>query len=142
VTAESTQSVKRKLVLNFPHALVDQPIMYRLVKDHDVIINILKARVTPKEEGQLVVELTGPAKNLKAAMGYLKDIGVSVQPLAQDIRVDEKKCTHCTACVPLCPTDAITVDEKTLLVCFDKDRCIACEMCVQACPVNAVEILF
>ena len=52
-------SFARKVVLRFPHRLVDKPIIYRLVKDYDLQFNILKASITPKEEGLLVLELSG-----------------------------------------------------------------------------------
>jgi NIL domain. len=50
---------KRKLLLTFPNNLIDKPITYHLVKDYDLELNILRARVTPKEEGRLIVELNG-----------------------------------------------------------------------------------
>ena len=33
-----------------PH-LIDQPITYKLIKDYDLMINILRARITLKEQG-------------------------------------------------------------------------------------------
>ncbi len=58
--------------------------------------------------------------------------------------VDIKICTGCTACVRICPVDAITLktvrDENKKLrpVVFDIDnaRCIYCGLCVEACPVE------
>ena len=47
----------KKIVLRFPQNLVDQPIICRLVKDFDLEFNILRASVTPEEEGLLVLEL-------------------------------------------------------------------------------------
>ncbi|MBU1767268.1 MAG: NIL domain-containing protein, partial [Candidatus Omnitrophica bacterium] len=58
---------KRRLVLTFPASLVGEPITYKLVKDYDIIINILKAQITQEEEGKLVVDLQGNANNLKDA---------------------------------------------------------------------------
>lgn len=34
---------KRRLVLTFPPRLVEEPITYRLIKDYDLVVNILKA---------------------------------------------------------------------------------------------------
>ena len=47
-------AVARRVVLHFPRSLVDQPIIYKLVRDFDLQFNILKASVTPNEEGLLV----------------------------------------------------------------------------------------
>ena len=134
--------VSRKIVIKFPHRLVEQPIVYRMVKDHELEFNILKAYVTPKEEGLLVLELTGEDKNFDSAFSYLKKLGVSVQPLSKDIKRDEDKCTHCGACVPICPTEALVVDPKTRKVEFYNEKCIACELCIKACPPRAMELHF
>lgn len=133
---------KRRIVLTFPSRLIDQPITYHLIKDYNLAVNILRARVSPKEEGRLMIELSGKKSSLDAGLNYLKELGVNVQPLAQDIRWLEERCTHCTVCVPICPTKAITVDRDKMRVSFDKERCIACELCVPICPYKAVEILF
>ncbi len=133
---------KKRVVLTFPHKLVDQPITYHLIKDYDLMVNILRARVTPKEEGRLVVELSGDRDSLKKGTNYLTDLGVQVEPLAQDVKWHPDRCTHCTACIPVCPSGAFSVDRKGMVVSFDKDKCIICELCLPACPYKAIEILF
>ncbi|MEK6732865.1 MAG: NIL domain-containing protein [Candidatus Omnitrophota bacterium] len=132
----------KKIVLKFPHRLVDQPIVYRMVKDFDVEFNILKASVTPREEGLMVLELKGEESNLEKALKYAKSIGVTVQPLSKDIKRDDLKCTHCGACVPICPTEALVTDSVTRKVLFYSDKCIACELCIKACPPRAMELQF
>jgi len=134
--------VSRRIVLKFPHRLVEQPIIYRMVKDYDLEFNILKAYITPKEEGLLVLELTGEDKSFDEAISYVKKLGVSVQPLSKDIKRNEEKCTHCGACVPICPTEALVVDPKTRKVEFYSEKCIACELCIKACPPRAMELHF
>ncbi len=131
-----------RIVLKFPHRLVDQPIIYKMVKDYDLEFNILKAHVTPKEEGLLVLELKGEDKNFDKALKYAKSLGLAVQPLSKDIKRDEEKCTHCGACVPICPTEALIIDPKTQKVLFHNDKCIACELCIKACPPRAMELHF
>ena len=132
----------KRIVLKFPHRLVEQPIIYRMVKDYDLEFNILKAYITPKEEGLLVLELTGEDKSFDEAISYVKKLGVSVQPLSKDIKRNEEKCTHCGACVPICPTEALVVDPKTRKVEFYSEKCIACELCIKACPPRAMELHF
>lgn len=132
---------KKRVVLTFPPSLVGQPITYHLVKDYDLMLNILRATVTPNEQGRLVLELTGLRKQLEDGIAYMKALGVEVQPLAQDIRWHEDKCTHCTACIPACPTQAMSLDRATMEVSFSKDRCIACELCIPVCPFRALEVL-
>src|SRR4030042_3594136 len=98
---------KKRVVLIFPPQLIDQPITYRLIKDFDLMINILRARITPKEQGRLVLEITGKRAALEAGLNYLRESGLEIQPLAQDVHWHEDRCTHCTACISICPTNAL-----------------------------------
>lgn len=133
---------KRRLVLTFPPKLVEEPITYRLIKDYDLVVNILRAKISPEEEGRLMIELSGEKGALKRGMDYLNRLEVNIQPLARDIRWLEEKCTHCTVCVSLCPTEAIVVDRNSMKISFNKNKCIVCGACIPACPYKAIEILF
>jgi ferredoxin len=133
---------KKRIVLAFPSTLVDQPVVYHLVKDYDLMVNILRGVVTPNQPGRLVVEITGKKKLLEDGLNYLKSLGVEIQSLAQDIKWHEDKCTQCTACIPICPTKALNVNRSTMEVAYDKERCIACELCITVCPFKALEIEF
>jgi ferredoxin len=134
--------VSKKIVLHFPRRMVDQPIVYKLVKDFDLQFNILKASVTPEEEGLMVLELTGKRENYEKGIEYLASCGVKIQPLSKDVTRNEEKCTHCGVCVPICPTGALIVDEVTRKIIFKNDKCIACELCVKICPPRAMEVHF
>ena len=134
--------VSKRIVLKFPARLLDQPIVCQLVKRHGLDFSILKANVTPREEGLLVLEITGDESAIESGMDYLAETGVRVQPLSQDVLRNEARCTHCGACVTICPTSALSMDRRTMRVSFNNDQCIACEHCVPACPVRAMEIHF
>ena len=134
--------VSKRIVLHFPHRLVNQPIVYKLVKEYDLQFNILKAFVTPEEEGIMVLELIGKRDNFDKGIEYLKSCGVKMQPLSQDVVRNEEKCTHCGVCVPVCPTEALILDKQTRKIKFDNKKCIACELCVKICPPRAMEIHF
>lgn len=133
-------AIRKRVVLQFPTRMVEQPIIYHLIKDYDLVLNVLKASVTPKEEGLMVLELSGARKDYERGIKYLQDTGVKIQSLGQDIRRNEERCTHCGACVTVCPTGALFVDHKTKMVNFDATRCTACELCVLACPPRAMEV--
>jgi len=135
-------AVSKRVVLRFPPRLVDQPIIYRLVRDHNLVLNIMKASVTPKEEGLLILELSGARKDYDKGIQYLAEVGVKIQSLGQDIVRNESRCTHCGACIAICPTSALALDPVTRRVNFDEDRCTACELCVLSCPPRAMEVHF
>ena len=133
---------KRRIVLTFPRETVNQPITYHLIKDYDLMVNILRANVNPDEEGKLVIEVSGKDEKIKKGIAYLESLRVSIQPLAQDIKWFEDRCTHCTACISICPSEALSVDREKMLVSFDSEKCILCRLCLPACPFKAVEISF
>jgi ferredoxin len=128
------------LILRFPATEVEKPIVCYLVKDYDLIFNILNAAVLPRKEGVMVLELTGTKKNFKDGVQYLKNQGVQVENASQEIKRIKKKCTHCGACTAVCPTKALYIQRPEMIVEFDQKKCSVCELCVPACPTRAMEI--
>ena len=134
--------ISRRIVLHFPPLVTGQPVVYRLARDYDLMFNILRASVSPGQEGLLVLELTGERANYDKGMQYLRETGIEVQPLSQDVLRDEAHCTHCGACVTICPAGAFTRDSETQEIAFDHNRCVLCGLCVKACPPHAMTIIF
>lgn len=133
---------KRRIVLRFPPTMIDEPIISEMIKQYEVDVNILRANITPQNEGLMVIGLVGEEKKLDTAIKHLKKRGVTVQPLARGVVRNEKRCTECGACVTICPTQALSIDLETRHVSFDADKCIACELCVPVCPPRAMELSF
>lgn len=132
-----------KIVLTFPKEKIDKPIVYKLIKDYNLVFNILKASITPDQEGHMVLELSGENAEIEKGIKYLKDQGITIQPLSKEIRVNWDVCTQCGACVSICPTAALYVkDRKTMEVVFDPEKCIACELCIRPCPPRAIKVHF
>ena len=134
--------VAKKIVLHFTQKTVDKPIVSGLIRGFALDFNILKASISPGEEGLMVMELSGEQKEYDKGIRYLKEAGVEIQSLSQDITRNEERCTHCGACVTVCPTGAFRLDAKTRLVIFDNEKCIACGLCIPACPPRAMEVHF
>ena len=132
--------MKKRVVLTFPPTRVSEPLTFNLVKQFDLMVNILRGVITPTEEGRMVVELSGARTALDDGIQYLKSMGVGITSLAHEIKWHPGRCTHCTACIPMCPTDALHVNRETMEVEFTKDQCIACELCVSTCPYHALVI--
>ena len=61
---------QKKVVLIFHRWQLDKPITYRLVKDYNLVMNILRAKVTPKE-GKLVLGLQGRKENVEQGLKFL-----------------------------------------------------------------------
>lgn len=130
----------KRTFLRFSADISDKPIIYRLVKDYDLIINILKANVNPQKEGTMVLEITGDRYN--EGLDYLRQQGVVVQPLIEGIKRNEERCTMCGACTAICPTGALYIERPGMEVHFQEDNCIVCQLCTKACPMRAMEVHF
>ena len=135
-------TVSKRIVLHFPKRLVDRPIVSRLVRDFNLEFNILKASVTPEEEGLLVLEVSGKQEDYDKGIKYLTKTGVRIQPLSQDVTRNEERCTHCGVCITICPTSAFELEPLTRRVNFLNEKCLACELCIKACPPRAMELHF
>jgi ferredoxin len=135
-------AVSKRIVLHFPRRLVDRPIVYRLIKDFGLEFNILKASVTPDEEGLLVLELRGKQADYDNGIKYLAETGVIIGALSQHVARNDERCTHCGACVTICPSGAFELDPTTRKITFNNENCIACGLCIKACPPRAMELHF
>lgn len=134
--------VSKRIVLHFPKELVDRPIVFRLVKDYNLEFNILKALVTPREEGLMVLELNGGQEEYDRGIRYLTTNGVRIESLSQNVSRDEERCTHCGACITLCPNSAFEVEASARRIIFHSEKCIGCKWCIKACPVRAMKVYF
>lgn len=130
----------RMLILRFPKAEVGKPIVCFLASEYNLTFNILKATILPRKEGVMVMELSGARKNFSKGVRYMKEHGVHVQAVGQDIKRIRTKCTHCGACTAVCPTGALSVKRPEMNVLFNHKRCSVCGLCVPACPPRAMEI--
>jgi L-aspartate semialdehyde sulfurtransferase ferredoxin len=135
-------AVSKRIVLHFPQRITNRPIVSRLVKDYNLDFNILKAFVTPEQEGLLVLELSGERADYDKGIRYLTDAGVIIQALSQDITCNEERCTSCGACITICPVGCFKLNTKTRKVSFEGEKCVACGICIKGCPPRAMEVHF
>lgn len=134
--------MKKRIILRFKRKTIDKPIVYRLAKDYDLVFNILRANVSPRAESMMVMEIEGEESRFAEGMEYLQGLGLSVEPIGQDINRNEERCVHCGLCTSVCAPQALDIDRETMRVQFDYDRCVACELCVKVCPVRAMHVYF
>ena len=65
------------LCLNYPPALVSRPVVASLVSNFQLEVNILRAQVT-REEGWLVVAISGDPRKISEAVEWLVKEGIEV----------------------------------------------------------------
>lgn len=134
--------MKNKLVCYFSAAQSEQPMVYRLIKNYDLVVNILKADINPQKEGYLVIEVEGERDKYEAGVDFVKSMGIIVDPLSESILWDEHICIQCGACASFCPTEALAIERESMEVSFDNSKCVVCGMCLDCCPTRAIQLHF
>ena len=130
------------MVLRFPSDTVNEPITYTLIKEYDVLINILNADITHDREGNLLIEMIGQKANVNEAVIYLESKQVEISPVVKTILFNESACIHCGACSSVCFPGALEIDLSSRKLEFSPDKCVACELCIKACPLQLFELNF
>ncbi len=72
--------------LTFPPSLIQEPVLYRLVKDFDILINIRRADVKA-DHGWVALEMEAAEETLQRGVAWLKQRGVQVDPIERDVIV-------------------------------------------------------
>ena len=130
--------VKKIVRLNFPPESSNEPLISNLVRRYDLTCNILQASISPNNEGNLTLELSGEATHYRSGIEYLRKAGVSVRLVSRSVSRNEKMCMHCGTCTTLCPTRALSVDRSSRSIVFEKNLCTACGQCARICPVHVM----
>lgn len=77
---------RMRVRLTFPAHLIQEPILYRLVKDFDIVINIRRADVKA-DYGWVVLEMDADEATLQRGVAWLKQRGVQIDPIERDVIV-------------------------------------------------------
>jgi ABC-type methionine transport system ATPase subunit len=85
----SNRSAKRRFRLVFPVHLTDQPILYRLVRDFDLVMNIRRAHVLEDQMGLVILELQGQEEAIGQGVALLQEMGIETEEI--DNRESETK---------------------------------------------------
>jgi len=75
---------RTRVRLTFPSNLIQEPILYHLVKDFDIVINIRRADVK-EDYGWVALEMEAGEDTLARGVRWLKDKGVQVDPIERDV---------------------------------------------------------
>ena len=75
---------RMRVRLTFPTELIQQPIVYHLVKDFAIVPNIRRADVRA-DHGWMVLELEAPHDKLELGVAWLRKQGITVDPIERDV---------------------------------------------------------
>jgi len=138
-----SQTATKKLMLFFPRWESEKPIIYHLVKDHNLVVNVYRARITPEEEGYLVLDVTGTEEDIQRGVDFMRTFDVTINDTTKGVSRDKERCTHCGQCVAHCPTGALSIsDAATREVAYAEEKCIECLACIRVCPYGACASAF
>ena len=74
---------RARLHLTFPEHVIQEPIVYRLGKDFDLVTNIRRANVEERF-GWVILEVDGSVDEVARAVSWLGDRGVQVERIGDD----------------------------------------------------------
>lgn len=75
---------RRRLKLIFGPELVKEPVIYQLGRKFEIVTNIRRADVS-KDQGWVLLEVSGEADELDRGVAYLESRGVKVEPAEGDL---------------------------------------------------------
>lgn len=75
---------KRQVMFTFPQTLIQEPIIYNLGLQFNVVTNIRRADVA-EDRGWVVLELEGEEKDIEEGITWVTAKGVRVDPVIGDI---------------------------------------------------------
>ncbi len=75
---------RRRLKLIFGTSLVKEPVIYQLGRRFEIVTNIRRADVT-RDQGWVLLEVTGEPEELDRGVAYLEERGVKVEPAEGDL---------------------------------------------------------
>ncbi|MCS6984284.1 MAG: NIL domain-containing protein [Leptospiraceae bacterium] len=73
--------MRKLLRLTIPPNLVNEPIIYKMITQYNLIPNILEARLDGDALGEVVIRLEGTPLDLERGILYLKELQIEVETL-------------------------------------------------------------
>lgn len=131
--------ITQRVLLKYKPEEYGKPLSYILIKNFDLMINILKASISPGQEGRLLLDITGTEEQIAEGLNHLQSENIEVVPASFQISLEEEKCVHCGACTAVCFVNSLTISEASdWQLNFAADKCINCGLCINACPCGAI----
>ena len=82
--AKTSGATRSKLYLTYPKKLVKEPLIYQMGRKFDLVFNVRSASVS-EEIGIIALELDGSAEEIDGAVAWLREQGVTVEPIEKNV---------------------------------------------------------
>ncbi len=131
--------MRSKLLINFPAQRAQEPVIYTLIKDFDLQVNILKANIDTNLAGHLLAEVNGDSSAIALALEHITGKGIEADFVHSTIQIDQDTCVSCGLCTSTCGTDALQLGHNTgWELSFTDTKCVGCNICLRTCPLRAI----
>ena len=70
---------RQRMKLTYPPDLINQPLIYNMGKQFQVVTNIRRANVSG-DRGWMILEITGTDDEIENALAWAKNQGVRIEP--------------------------------------------------------------
>jgi L-aspartate semialdehyde sulfurtransferase ferredoxin len=133
----------KKILLRFPPSKAELPVVYHLVKDYDLMVNILRAAVSAEKDGFLALDISGSDEDIRRGLEYVRSANLKVDETTTGVTWSAERCSDCGNCIPHCPTHALhLVDSLHRKIAFEPGLCVECLSCLPNCPFGACTSVF
>ena len=72
--------IRQSIRLVYPPSLINVPIIYQLIRNYDLNVNILRAHIT-EEEGWIDLQVAATQPVTEKALSWLRSQGIEIQPI-------------------------------------------------------------
>lgn len=69
----------KRLKLKIPATLINEPIIYKMVNQFEIMPNIITARLDKESEGEVLIEIKGTPENIEKGIEYLNNLNIQIQ---------------------------------------------------------------
>jgi len=80
----ASRAVREKVYLTYPPKLLKEPVIYQIGQKFRVVTNLRGANISA-EVGLVALELDGDEDDVTAAIRWLREIGVQVEPIEKNV---------------------------------------------------------
>jgi len=89
----------------------------------------------PRDIPDVVAQASGAASKV---VSLLSSPELEHEPIVATI--DEYLCSGCETCIPMCPYEALSLNEERMKTEVNPAKCEGCGVCVVACPTGATKL--
>ncbi|MFQ5657340.1 MAG: NIL domain-containing protein [Candidatus Methylomirabilales bacterium] len=75
--------MRRRLNLTYPPQMIQEPVIYMVSKECNIVPNIRKARVTDTI-GEVLLDFEGEEEDLEKGIKYLTRLGITVEEIRNE----------------------------------------------------------